>query len=728
MEEMEIDLQLGGTETVSHQVEQGGWNNVFPIIIPESESDTEEEERPLSPPLLNPQPVPILRGLLQGVTSSVVEPARQGTVTRRRATRAQSQATRTSARSRWPLTAGSARQASAMDSFFQPSRSQTVQLPYTGSLVHIVGDSATVSVTDPGSGNTTEQSDSEESLTDLEEAAAPAAPIVPAASLTTVPAEGSAETVGSVQRDVDGPPQDSESSSPVKISGPKDVSSAPTAPPNGPGEEEGDTCSICFEPWTNAGEHRLSTLRCGHLFGFTCIDRWLRGQGGKCPQCNKKAKRTDIVVLYARTLKALDTSEQERMKSLLEREQALRRKSELESAQCRLQLQVLTDECGRLRKQLQELKVLMSQQGCSSSQSSGSRTALSQSSSQARGGRYTFNKAVMVSQTGNCRVLSYCEPLSCLLASQPSPQATLVPGCGVKKISAVSMKACQYVPIHAKQIRGLAFSNQADSLMLSAALDSTIKLTSLLTNTVVQTYNTGRPVWSCCWCLDDPNYIYAGLNNGSILVYDTRDTSTYVQELAPLGSRCPVASLSYLPRAASAAFPCGGLIAGTLEGGSFWERKDGTTYGAHLLPLETGGCTDIQVEPASRHCLVTYRPGKSNPSLRCVLMELSRGRQINSSEDPPCTCHPVQSFNAGSSCKLLTKNAVFESPARDGSMLVCAGDEASNSAMLWDAGRGSLLQKLQADQPVLDISPFEVNQSSYLALLTEKMVKIYKWD
>lgn len=31
-------------------------------------------------------------------------------------------------------------------------------------------------------------------------------------------------------------------------------------------------------------------------------------------QCNKKAKRSDIVILYARTLKALDTSEQERMR------------------------------------------------------------------------------------------------------------------------------------------------------------------------------------------------------------------------------------------------------------------------------------------------------------------------------------------------------------------------------------------------------------------------------
>lgn len=60
---------------------------------------------------------------------------------------------------------------------------------------------------------------------------------------------------------------------------------------------------------------------------------------------------------------------------------------------------------------------------------------------------------------------------------------------------------------------------------------------SLLTNTVVQTYNAGKPVWSCCWCLDNSNYIYAGLSNGSVLIYDTRDTSTHVQELVPLRSR-----------------------------------------------------------------------------------------------------------------------------------------------------------------------------------------------
>jgi hypothetical protein len=36
---------------------------------------------------------------------------------------------------------------------------------------------------------------------------------------------------------------------------------------------------------------------------FSCIDKWLKGQGGKCPQCNAKAKRQDIRVLYAKCLK-----------------------------------------------------------------------------------------------------------------------------------------------------------------------------------------------------------------------------------------------------------------------------------------------------------------------------------------------------------------------------------------------------------------------------------------
>jgi len=35
----------------------------------------------------------------------------------------------------------------------------------------------------------------------------------------------------------------------------------------------------------------------------SCIEKWLKGQLGKCPQCNAKAHRKDIRPLFARTLK-----------------------------------------------------------------------------------------------------------------------------------------------------------------------------------------------------------------------------------------------------------------------------------------------------------------------------------------------------------------------------------------------------------------------------------------
>ncbi|XP_022528017.1 E3 ubiquitin-protein ligase RFWD3 isoform X1 [Astyanax mexicanus] len=693
MEDMEVDVQLGaaGAAVSSVGVE-------VPIVIPDSGSSTEvEEDEDGDRQLEGRSTVPIERPRL-----------------------ASTQAVRRRRRARPGLR-------------FQYSTQTT--LLNRGPLDFLLRVSAG-SDTEPISGSTEEVSDSEEEGQNGQSAnsgqsSEPApvsnssqqAPVV--APLLQEPSATGPVVSADVER-TEAPVQ----SEPKTDSAPA-AAAATTASSTAVDESEegeGETCSICFEPWTTAGEHRLATLRCGHLFGFTCIDRWLKGQGAKCPQCNKKAKRTDIVLLYARKLRALDNTEQESLKRSLEQEQSLRRKAELESAQCRLQLQAVSDECGKLRREVKELRMLMGQTASSSSQSQASTLSLSQRQESSSGGHYAFSKAVLVSQAGGCRVLSYCEPLSCLLASQPSPHSTLVPGYGVKKISAVNLKASHYVPIHAKQIRGLSFNRQQDSLLLSAALDNTVKLTSLWTNTVVQAYNTGKPVWSCCWCHDNNNYIYAGLSNGSVLVYDTRDTSTHVQELAPVRSNCPVVSLSYLPRAASSLFPCGGIIAGSLEGACFWEHVDGTTYRPHVLPLESGGCTDIQVEPESRHCLVTYRPGRANPSLRCVLMDLNRSPHTDSSQAPVCSCSPVQTFTAGSSCKLLTKNAVFKSPAGEGSTLVCAGDEASNSTMVWDASSGALLQKLPADLPVLDICSFEMNQEHYLASLTEKMLKIYKWE
>ncbi|XP_061231833.1 E3 ubiquitin-protein ligase RFWD3 [Neopsephotus bourkii] len=628
----------------------------------------------------------------------------------------------------------------ALDSYFPFSRTQqpaagrvppTEPLPTAGDSQEQSSDEA-VDLNETQSSSSTEEEEEEEEEEVLGAAALPSA----MASVQETPLTASLGASSQTQAE---PPQELSQAYSVhrsRESEEAEVQKAllkgleppdPIAPLD---EEEGDSCAICFEQWTSSGDHRLAALRCGHLFGYTCIKKWLRGREGKCPQCNRRAKSSDIVILYARTLKALDTSEQEQMKRSLRQEQMLRKQAELESAQNRLQLQVLTDKCSKLHKQVQELRALVAQHNANvSEQPVSSRICLPGSlpSSQSQC-KYNLEKAFLVSQSGKCRVMAYCDSLSCLVVSQPSPESTLIPGCGVKMLSVANLRSSQYIPIHSKQIRGLAFGGRADGLLLSAALDNSVKLTSLATNTVVQTYNTGRPVWSCCWCLDDTNYIYAGLVNGSIMVYDLRFTNSHVKELVPQKSRCPMVSLSYLPRMASASLPYGGILAGTLEGAYFWEQKAGNCYQPHHLPLEAGGCIDLQAEITTRHCLATYRPSKNNPCVRCVMMELTCSPLAEASEDLVFSSNLVQTFSAGPTCKLLTKNAIFQSPEEDGSIFVCAGDEASTSALLWDAGSGSLLQKLQCNMPVLDICPMEVNQAHLLAALTETLVKIYKWQ
>ncbi|XP_042913235.1 E3 ubiquitin-protein ligase RFWD3, partial [Parasteatoda tepidariorum] len=77
-------------------------------------------------------------------------------------------------------------------------------------------------------------------------------------------------------------------------------------------DEDGQNCTICFEPWTNSSEHRLVSLRCGHLFGRSCITRWLKGQNARCPQCNARARKSEIRNIYAKSVKALDSSERDK--------------------------------------------------------------------------------------------------------------------------------------------------------------------------------------------------------------------------------------------------------------------------------------------------------------------------------------------------------------------------------------------------------------------------------
>lgn len=499
-------------------------------------------------------------------------------------------------------------------------------------------------------------------------------------------------------------------------------------------EDDGDSCPICFDLWTTSGSHRLISLKCGHLFGQSCIEKWLKGQGGKCPQCNAKAKRQDIRVLYAKSVKALDTTERDRALKELEKERELRRRAEMEGAQLRLQFQMAVEDTNQLRIELENVRAQFKnaswghQTGGVGFSCGTANTSVAKSSQSQIVGQFVLDKSIKIWDAGNCRVIAYSPSLATLVASQPS-SIPLFPGFGVRKISALDFKTCQYLTLHSKAIRDVAFHPSVDDgILLSCGLDKKVKMTSLLSNAVIQSYDTPMPAWSCVWNADDRNYFYAGLQNGLVLEFDIRNTEGPVQEFNNEGNRSPVASLCYLCTNMNAQFRSGGLFIGQLDRVSFYEKLTANQNRLHIMPLE-GSLTSLSVEHNTRHVLASYRPTARHPTIRHQLCELiSRNISADPSViDHVCSSNVIHTFHGGRTQTVLSKATLLLHPGDRNRLLICAGDETNSSVQIWDSGTGQLTQQLSTGGVTVDMCSFVINNSEYLAALTDKLCKIFKW-
>ncbi|KAJ6670085.1 E3 UBIQUITIN-PROTEIN LIGASE [Salix koriyanagi] len=94
---------------------------------------------------------------------------------------------------------------------------------------------------------------------------------------------------------------------------------------------DGLNCAICMEPWRSEGDHQVSCLPCGHLYGFSCISKWLQRPvpTTKCPQCNAKCKFKDIRKLYTTPVVVVDEGLQKKSDLLDLRDNLLDKESSM---------------------------------------------------------------------------------------------------------------------------------------------------------------------------------------------------------------------------------------------------------------------------------------------------------------------------------------------------------------------------------------------------------------
>lgn len=312
-----------------------------------------------------------------------------------------------------------------------------------------------------------------------------------------------------------------------------------------------------MEPWTNSGRHRLCSLRCGHLFGRQCIDRWLAGGRIKCPQCNAPAKRADIRVLYCKSLVALDTSERDRLEGQIETYKIECRRLEESLAQANLSSQILRAELESLKLELSRLKKRkFSDDG-------------NFDSLRRRGPLKFLRRAILGhGQSFQCRTVAFDCNYGIFLVSRSDGEGSG----GIVKVSLWDATGSEFVSLHDGAIRAVACSPHGDGLFLTCAADDRLKLSTMSSNSVLQTWNLPSSPWSCTFHPSSINHVAVGLTLGQVAIYDIRCPTSVPPKIYKIpDSNYPVHSVFIVKLPEDSSFV---LVGATLEGPFAFKLED----------------------------------------------------------------------------------------------------------------------------------------------------------
>ncbi|GFR27500.1 e3 ubiquitin-protein ligase RFWD3, partial [Trichonephila clavata] len=412
----------------------------------------------------------------------------------------------------------------------------------------------------------------------------------------------------------------------------------------------------------------------------------------------------------------IDSTERDKALQELQKEKELRRNAEMNAKVEKLKHMMSVQECERLKKELMEANKLLQEYRC------GIKMEKSSQSVKAAAPVFSLEKSLEMARNGGCRIVDICDILGMALVSQQSTNA-LFPGYGFRKISTLDMKPSEFVLVHQKPIRDMAFHCH-DGLVLTASLDKSVKITNVLTNSVVHTYSHDSDVWSCAWDLDDPTYFYAGLKSGDVYLYDIRVTNRHVHELPRFGCKTPVVALQYLKKTSCSSYSKCGPVVGKLSNCAFYQKQSQQDGDYKIVPLPTiGPYTSLSSEPQSGHFLVSSRPSPKQPFVTHTVCEL-----VSDQIGEDLICNPVQTLQGGRTQLQLTRSKLFPHPEDASSLLICAGDEDAQGALVWDGSSGKILDTLRAESLVLDLAELKINHKTFLLALTDKTLRLFGWN
>lgn len=283
----------------------------------------------------------------------------------------------------------------------------------------------------------------------------------------------------------------------------------------------------------------------------------------------------------------MDTSEKDSLLKQLLDEREMRRLGIEAEARANVALQATQAQLEKTKKDLDHLRRrLLTYDGLSNSDGF---NAVPQ---------FTFLKHFqLATQPNACRCMDFDPYYGMFLVSKAHH---LGKGHGISKVSLLDSGSIEYIGgIHSDQIRCISHSPFKDGLVISTGNDDRLCLTTLSSNTVMQTYNLEAPGWSCCFDPSNSNMLYAGLANCSIACFDLRNTGSPVETFRPeLSRKLPVHSL---------VMTSSGLLGGTLDGPFLLDPLNGALRWTWSPTDVKGSCVSVSFDAASESALSSYR-------------------------------------------------------------------------------------------------------------------------
>lgn len=481
-------------------------------------------------------------------------------------------------------------------------------------------------------------------------------------------------------------------------------------------EDDGLTCPICLDNWEMSGEHRLTSLKCGHLFGESCIRRWLqesaRQSGQKvCPQCKTKAHPRDLRYLYAKRLRAIDRSEEHRMRDELCNERSRCQNLELELATMKMTYAQVTQKIKSLEVDNQSLKRMLRMGGAGSG--AAGRLEYGKGAKSYISYKLFMEKNIELSRERGCRVMKYADHHSALIVSQKSAQG-LFPGYGLRFIDTSTFKPSNFLHTSAKMVRDISLSED-QQLLTVASMEQKVKLFDLRTlQAVAQFKPDEKPIWSCAIARkESEHYLYLGSQHGSTYVYDIRYPETFLDEHVTEADCSPVIQVCSVPE--SEQFPGGGFIVCKLTSLWFYENLSGGGVQGTRLSIE-GRLISMSYDRHNQSLLVQTRSCPRYPGARFILGKLQQIDGI------PVFDMKV-TFSASTNSPVMVRSTQIDV---DSNTLVAAYIQDTKKISIYDANTEQCIQSLSVLEVVYDTCPVYVKDVTYVAALSETKCRLYK--